>query len=385
MITHTLIATSAFGIESIVAKELRRIDIHPEKIENGKVYFSGDERTIARASIWLRCAERIVIQMSEFRATDFEELYQGTRAIAWEDVIPENAKMHVVGKSVKSKLFSVPDCQSIVKRAIVDAMRRRYKKERFLEDGPVYKIEISLLQDIAALTMDTSGAGLHKRGYRTDAGEAPLKETTAAAMILLSGWKYDRLLCDPLCGSGTIPIEAAMIARSIAPGLNRQFAAELWSTSQPDIWKQAREEAIEKQKNIELEIMASDNDYHVFKKALENSSRAMVSDAIVFQKKPLSEFSSKKKFGFLITNPPYGHRLGDERIAGDICSSLGELYKKLDTWSFFILSAHGKFQDYFGMKALKNRKMYNGKIKCYYYQYLRDRPGKRLQTSDREE
>lgn len=370
MSQYTLIATSAFGMESIVARELSFLGYKNLKTENGKVEFSGDEYDIVRCNLWLRTADRVLLKMAEFTALDFEELYQGTLSVPWDSLIPEHGKMHVVGKSINSKLFSVPDCQSIVKRAVVDVMSRKYRKNWFPENGPVYKIEISLLKDTAVLTIDTSGAGLHKRGYREDSGIAPLRETLAAALIQLSRWTPDRILADPFCGSGTIPIEAALIGRNIAPGLFRSFISEEWPSMPAKIWKNVREEALSAVNNTELAIYASDIDGRVFKKARENASKMMLENAILFEKKPVEEFSSRKKYGCIITNPPYGERLGDRSEAERLYGILGELYTRLQTWSFFVLSSHTEFETYFKQKSDKNRKLYNGKIKCYLHQYL---------------
>src|SRR5690554_993742 len=243
MSRYSLIATSTFGLEAIVADELRKLGYEDLSVKNGKVGFIGDERDIARSNLWLRTADRVLIKMTEFRTTSFEELFQGTLQVEWEKLIPENGRMHVVGKSVRSKLFSVPGCQRIVKKALIERMKKRYKRERFTEDGPVYKIEVSLLKDIATLTVDTTGPGLHKRGYRGRAGEAPLKETLAAALVILSKWQPDRVLADPFCGSGTIPIEAALLGKNIPPGLRRDFVSEEWPQFPKRLWRSVRAEA----------------------------------------------------------------------------------------------------------------------------------------------
>jgi putative N6-adenine-specific DNA methylase len=367
---YTLIATSAFGLESIVASELKELGYSDLKTEDGKVIFTGDDLDIARCNIWLRCADRVLIRMTEFKATDFEELYQGAFAIKWEKLIPENGVMHVTGKSIRSKLYSVPDCQSIVKKAVVDAMKRKYNRTLFNETGQVYKIEIALLKDIATITVDTSGDGLHKRGYGETRGEAPLRETLAAALVKLCRWDPSRFLADPLCGSGTIAIEAALIGRNIAPGLKRTFVAETWPTMPKKIWDAMRDEAAQKIIDRPLEIFASDMDITVFRQAVENAEKAGVAKCITFQKKPIEEFSSKKKYGCVLCNPPYGERLGTKESTEKLYKTMGEIFLKLDTWSFFILTAHPEFQKYFGKKATRNRKLYNGKIKCYFYQYF---------------
>jgi putative N6-adenine-specific DNA methylase len=308
--------------------------------------------------------------MAEFKAESFEELFQGTLAVNWGELIPEDGMMHITGKSVKSKLHSVPDCQGIVKKAVVESMKKTYQKEWFEEDGSIYKIEVAILKDIVTLTIDTTGPGLHKRGYRELAGIAPLKETLAAALILVSKWNSDRVLTDLLCGSGTIPIEAALIGKNIAPGLYRRFTCEDWPSMEKDIWKQVREGA---QKSINSEdfiINASDIDGRILKTAKDNAVKAKVDKYINFQKLPMKEFSSKKKYGFVISNPPYGERLGEQHEVAEIYKELGNLYNKLDSWSFYILTSNADFQNYFGEKAHKNRKLYNGKLMCYYYQYI---------------
>ncbi|MDR2018525.1 MAG: class I SAM-dependent RNA methyltransferase [Syntrophobacterales bacterium] len=366
----TIIATSTFGLESVVALELKALGYELLTLENGKVSFKGSERDIARCNIRLRTADRVLIKVAEFPAMDFEELFQGTMKVGWEEIIPLTGKMHIVGKSVKSQLFSVKDCQAIVKRAVVEAMKRKYRTEWFEESGPVYKIEISMLKDMATLTMDTSGPGLHKRGYRVDAGEAPLRETIAAALVMLSRWTPDRILVDPMCGSGTIAIEAALMGKNIAPGLKRSFISEEWPQMPKDIWEEAREEAQSQIKDMEFRILASDNDGEVLKKARANALQAGVADYVAFQKLPVEEFRSRKKYGCIVCNPPYGERLGESREIERLYRTMGNVFQGLDSWSFFMFAAHPYFQKFFGKRADKNRKIFNGGIKCYLYQYL---------------
>lgn len=381
---YSLIATSTFGLEGVVAQELRDLGYEDIIVENARVLFNGDERDIARCNLWLRTADRVTIKMTEFKAETFEELFQGTLALEWGDFIPSNGKMHVVGKSIKSKLFSVSDCQSIVKKAIVEAMKRKYKKEWFEEDGPVYKIEMALLKDIVTLTIDTSGAGLHKRGYRELAGEAPLKETLAAALVLLSKWEPSRILADLFCGSGTIPIEAALIGKNIAPGLHREFVSEQWPQIPKRIWNEIRDEAKGKINDSEFRILASDIDGGILKTARGNAQKAGVSDLVAFQKISFEEFSSKKKYGCIISNPPYGERLGEIKQVERMYKKMGEVFSNLDTWSFFILTSHPEFQRIFGKKADKNRKLYNGKLQCYYYQFFGPLPKKKWEEYNTE-
>lgn len=368
---YTIIATSTFGLESIVAHELKELGYEDLTIENGKVSFTGDEYDIAACNLWLRTADRVLIKMAEFKAESFEELFQGTKAVDWGAMIPITGKMHVIGKSVKSKLFSVPDCQSIVKKAVIEAMKSKYNTDWFSEDGPIYKIEIALLKDIATLTIDTSGAGLHKRGYRDLAGEAPLKETLAAALVYISKWNSHFILADPCCGSGTIPIEAAMIEKNIAPGLGRSFICEAWPQFNNDTWEEVRNFARHRINKKEFRILASDINGSILRIAKRNAEKAGVLEYIAFQKLDAAEFSSKKKDGVIISNPPYGERIGEAKAVKELYQALGELYNKLNSWRFYILTSHEEFENLFGKKADKNRKLYNGKIKCYLYQYLK--------------
>lgn len=369
-----IIATSAFGLESIVVHELKKIGIEKTQVENGRINFQGDYSSIVKSNLWLRCADRILIKLAEFRAYDFEQLFQGALAVEWENFIPVNGNMHVIGKSVNSKLHSVPGCQSIVKKAIIESMKRRYRQEKFDETGPVYRIEVSMLKDMATLTLDTSGAGLHKRGYREEQGEAPLKETLAAGLVDLSRWKPDRVFADPMCGSGTIAIEAAMRGKNIAPGLIRKFSSEEWPEIPASLWKNCREEAEDLVSKNHLEIFASDIDKKVFDAAVNNAKRARVGDSIIFQKKPVSEFSSSKKYGCIVCNPPYGERLQDEKEVQVLYKEMGKVFSKLDNWSYFIMTSYENFEKAFGRKADRNRKLYNGKILTYLYQYMGELP-----------
>lgn len=367
-----IIATSTFGLESIVAKELKELGYDDLKIENGRVSFEGDERDIVTCNLWLRTADRVLIDMGEFKAESFEELFQGTSKINWGELIPIDGIMHVEGKSIKSKLFSVPDCQSIVKKAVIESMKRKYRREIFNENGALYKIEVGILKDIVTLTVDTSGPGLHKRGYREIAGGAPLKETLAAAMVLISKWNADIILADPLCGSGTIPIEAALIGRNIAPGINRNFISEQWDVIPSTLWEQARKHARNFIKSADFKIHASDVDGRVLKIARENAEKAGVMENIVFNKIPVQEFSMKQKGGMIICNPPYGERLGEKEEVEELYKDMGKVFSGLNNWSYYILTSYAEFQKLFGKKADKNRKLYNGRIQCYYYQYIAD-------------
>jgi len=373
---YTIVATAAFGLESIVVRELKTLGYEDFAVENGRVSFSGDERDIARCNIWLRTADRVLIEVARFNATDFEELFQGTLKVPWERIIPHDGKMHITGKTVRSKLFSLSACQSVVKRAVIEAMKRKYGSSEFPETGPVYKIEVSLMKDVASLTIDTTGPGLHKRGYRQDAGEAPLRETLAAGIVLLSGWKPDRILADPLCGSGTIAIEAALIGKNIAPRLKRSFVSETWWQMPEDIWHSVREEARGQINDVSFQILASDSDALVIRKARGNAERAGVSDLIAFQKLSAEQFRSRKKYGYIICNPPYGERLSEATEVEKLYQEMGRTFSQLDMWSFFILTAHSGFERSFGRKVTRNRKLYNGMIQCYLYEYFGPKPKK---------
>jgi len=373
-----LIATATFGLEAVVAQELKDLGYEQVVIENGKVTFTADESAICRTNLWLRTADRVRLKVGEFKAVTFDELFEKTRALPWADLLPENASFPVDGKSVKSTLFSISDCQAIVKKAVVESMKKRYHKEWFAEDGPLYNIEISLLKDTATLTIDTSGEGLHKRGYRTGGGEAPLRETLAAALVQLARWKPDITLVDPTCGSGTIPIEAALIGLNIAPGMNRTFASEHWPTIEKRYWHEARRETHDlADYGRELDVTGTDINNDAIEIARKNAIEAGVEDAIHFQARPLSELSSKKKYGKIICNPPYGERLNTLKEAEKLYKQMGKLFKKLDTWSFYVITAHENFEALFGKKASKRRKLYHGNIRVHYYQYFGPRPPRR--------
>jgi len=374
---YNLIATGAFGIESVVKRELGFLGISDSEIENGRVYFRGDEETICRTNLWLRCADRVFINMGQFKAVTFEELFQGTKAIAWEKLLGEKGAFPVSGKSVKSTLHSVPNCQKIVKKAIVERLKSVYGCQWLPEDGPEYKIEVSILNDMVTLTVDTSGTGLHKRGYRQKAGEAPLKETLACAMLYISRWRGDRVLLDPLCGSGTIPIEAAMMAVNMAPGLKRNFAFEAWPQIDSQLWARVKQEALDAiNMDVETRIFGSDIDYFALKLAMEHAENEGVAEKIHFQKLDFAATSSKYKYGFIITNPPYGERLSDKKAVEELYGRMGEHFKRFDTWSYYVITSHEDFEKCFGRRADKKRKLYNGMLKCDYYQFFGPKPPK---------
>lgn len=374
-----LIATSAFGIEAVVGRELTKLGYGDQYVENGKVTFSGDEMAICRSNLWLRTADRILLKLGEFKALSFEELFEGTKALPWHEWIPEDAEFPVEGKSIDSKLSSVPDCQAIVKKAVVEKMKQKYKQEWFPETGAKYKIEVALLKDMATLTIDTTGAGLHKRGYRKLITGAPLKETLASALIQISRWNPDRMLIDPFCGSGTIPIEAALIGLNIAPGLKRQFSAEKWNLTPDKLWNEARQEATDLINiNRELHIQGSDINDEVISLARFHAKEAGVAPNIHLQRMPMSEIKSRLKYGFIICNPPYGERLGELEEVEELYREMGKVFKPFDTWSHYVITSHPDFEKLFGRKADKKRKLYNGRIMCQYYQFFGPPPKKHL-------
>jgi len=365
-----LIATTTFGIEAITKKEIEKLGYKNLKVENGKVELEGGVEDIAKLNTWLRTAERVLIKMAEFEARSFEELFNQTEAIDWASLIPIDGKMHVVGKSVKSELYSVPDCQSIVKKAIVKSMSKSYGIDQFDEDGPVYKIEVALLKDVVTLSIDTSGVGLHKRGYRVNAGMAPLKETLAAALVMMSRWKYSQPMIDPFCGSGTILIEAAMFARNMAPGLKRSFVCEEWDGFDAQIFSRVREEAAAKVfKDKTYELYGYDIDGRILNQARSNAKAAGVEDDIKFHQRDIADFTSGFESACLVTNPPYGERLSDEEEVRKINEMIGDLRDEFPHWGINVFTAFGGFERDFGEEANKNRKLFNGRILSRFYQY----------------
>ncbi|NLY77882.1 MAG: class I SAM-dependent RNA methyltransferase [Tissierellia bacterium] len=370
-----LIATSTFGLEAVVKRELMDLGYKDLVVENGKVTFKAREKDIPIVNLWLRTADRILLKMGQFKATSFEELFEKTKALPWDEWITEDGEFTVNGKSVNSKLFSISDCQAIVKKAVVEKLKTRYKTEWFKETGAKFTIEVSLLKDIATLTIDTSGAGLHKRGYRTKGVEAPLKETLAAGLILLSYWNKDRLLVDPFCGSGTIPIEAAMIGKNMAPGLNRNFASEQWPRIKKEYWHGARRQAWDLMlKDVKLNIVGSDIDEEAIKVARENAYNIGLEEDILFIRKNFRNFDFKEDYGVIICNPPYGERIGERKEVQDIYKDMGKIFGKLYTYSIYVLTSNENFERLYGKKADKKRKLYNGRIRVDYYQYHGPRP-----------
>ena len=375
-----LIATATFGLEAVVRREIENLGYEIIKTEDGKITYSGDERAIAKSNLWLRAADRVLIKLAEFNAATFEELFQGVKAIAWEELVPKDGRVVVTGTSVKSALHSVPACQSIGKKAIVERLGNFHKAKTLSETGSEYVVKLTILKDRVTVTLDTSGAGLHKRGYRVKSVEAPIKETLAAAMIELSFWRKDRVLADPCCGSGTIPIEAAMIGMNIAPGLTRNFVSETWSIIPAEVWSEERKaagDAIDKE--CKLKIAAGDIDKSALSIAKENARKAGVADAIDFvtgNMEALKRIEDENNV-IIITNPPYGKRIGEEEEMNAIYETYNFYLKKHPEWSLFMITADKDAERKVRKKpADKKRKLYNGKIETCYYQFHGEKPKK---------
>ena len=370
MTTYKLVATAAAGIEALVGKELRTLG-YDCQVENGKAYFTGNDYDIAKTNIYLRTADRIKIVFGQFTAKTFDSLFEQTKALPWEQILPVDAEFPVSGKSVKSTLHSVPNCQSIVKKAIVNRLSAAYARRTHLpETGALYPIEVSILKDVVTLTIDTSGTSLFKRGYRTEKGGAPLKENMAAALVMLTNWFPDKPFYDPCCGSGTIPIEAALIGLNISPGLNRSFAAEKWTFFDPKAFETVRQEARKEiRTDITLDILGADIDASMIEIAKQNAIKAGVSEHIEFKQMQLKDFRTKKENGVLVANPPYGDRLLSEEQAQNIYRQMGQTYEPLETWSKYILTSDLSFEEHYGKQATKKRKLYNGAIRTDYFQF----------------
>ena len=377
---YEFIAPCHFGLEAVLKKEILRLGYEIVKVEDGKVTFTGDSDAICRANIFLRTTERILLKVGSFKASTFDELFEGTKAIPWEQYILENGKFWVTkATSIKSKLFSPSDIQSIMKKAMVERMKAKYNVNWFTEDGADFPVRVTIMKDEVVVGLDTSGDSLHKRGYRKATVKAPITETLAAALILLTPWNRHRILVDPFCGSGTFPIEAAMIGANIAPGMGRSFTAESWTHLIPKkLWYDAIDEAESLViRDCEMDIQGYDISHDAIKAAMENARLAEVDHLIHFQQRPLKDMSHRKKYGFIITNPPYGRRLDDPEEMPALYREIGDVYRSLDSWSMYLITAYEDAQRYIGRKADKNRKIYNGMIKTYFYQYMGPKPPKR--------
>ena len=375
-----LIAPCHFGLEAVLKREITDLGYEISSVEDGRVTFYGDAQAICLANVFLRSAERILLKAGEFHAETFDELFEQTKARPWERYIPRDGKFWVTkAASIKSRLFSPSDIQSIMKKAIVERLKAKYGITWFEETGAQYPIRVFLRKDEVVIGLDTSGESLHKRGYRKLTAKAPISETLASALILLTPWKKDRILVDPFCGSGTFPIEAAMMAANIAPGMSRSFTAETWTNLIPKkYWYGAVEEAQDLvDDQIEVDIQGYDIDGEVIKAARENARLAGVDHLIHFQKRPVSELNHPKKYGFVITNPPYGERIEDKENLPGLYREIGAAFSRLDSWSEYIITSYDQAETYIGKKADKNRKIYNGMIKTYYYQFLGPRPPRR--------
>lgn len=375
-----LIAPCHFGLEAVMKREIQDLGYEITCVEDGKVTFEGDAEAIAYANVFLRTTERILLKVGQFRAETFDELFEKTRALPWERYIPKDGKFWVTkANSVKSKLFSPSDIQSIMKKAMVERLKTVYHTQWFEETGSSFPIRVSILKDVVTVGLDTSGVSLHKRGYRKLTAKAPITETLAAALLMLTPWKKDRILVDPFCGSGTFPIEAAMMAAQIAPGMNRSFLAEEWKHLVPrKRWYDVMEDAAERvDRTVETDIQGFDIDGDVIRSARENAKLAQVDHLIHFQQRPVSELSHPKKYGFLVTNPPYGERLEDKAALPELYRALGERFRALDSWSMYLITSYEDAQRYIGKKADKNRKIYNGMLRTYFYQYAGPKPPKK--------
>ncbi len=375
-----LIAPCHFGLESVLKREVLDLGYEISSVEDGRVSFWGDAQAICDANVFLRTAERILLKVGAFKAETFEELFDKTKAIPWENYIPKDGKFWVTkAASVKSKLFSPSDIQSIMKKAMVERLKQKYHVEWFAEDGASYPVRVFLMKDIVTIGIDTSGTSLHKRGYRQMTVKAPITETLAASLIMLTPWKKDRILVDPFCGSGTFPIEAAMMAANIAPGMDRSFTAEDWDNLIPKkAWYDAMDEAHDLvNADIEVDIQGYDLNPEAVKAARQNAKDAGVDHLIHFQERAVKDLRHPKKYGFIITNPPYGERLEEKKDLPALYKEFGESFKRLDTWSAYMITSYEEAEKYFGRKADKNRKIYNGMLKTYFYQFQGPKPPRR--------
>ena len=384
METIQLVAPCHFGMEAVLKREIYDLGYDITKVEDGRVTFEGDLETICRSNIFLRTAERVMVQIGRFRATTFDELYENMKALPWEDWIPQDGKFWVKkASSVKSKLFSASDIQSICKKAMVDRLKMTYHTDWFKEDGASFPVRIFLLKDEVTVALDTTGDPLHKRGYRTWTSKAPISETLAAALIMLTPWRADRILVDPFCGSGTFLIEAAMMAANMAPGMNRSFLSEDWKNIiKRKYWYEAMDEANDLlDDTVKVDIQGYDIDGDIVKAARANAQSAGVDHMIHFQQRPVNALSHPKKYGFIISNPPYGERIEEKKNLPALYTEIGERFAALDAWSMYLITSYEDAEKYIGRKADKNRKIYNGMLKTYFYQFMGPRPPKRSQEN----
>ncbi|WP_217807187.1 THUMP domain-containing class I SAM-dependent RNA methyltransferase [Tuberibacillus sp. Marseille-P3662] len=366
-----LIATTAMGLESVAKRELLNLGYRDFEVENGKITLKGDFKDICYLNLWLRTVARIKWEIGTFEATSFDELFEKTKALPWAEILPEDAEFPVVGKSVKSQLHSVPDCQAIVKKAIVENLKASYNTSWFEEKGPFYKIEVALHKDQATLSIDTTGRGLHIRGYRYYHSEAPLKETLAAAMIYLTNWTPDKPFVDPFCGSGTLPIEAAMIGQNIAPGFNRDFISEQWPNIDRTLWDRARQE-VEDVADYDrvLDITGHDIDHRMIELSTSNAQEVGLHDVIRFKQMQVTDFNTQTSSGYMVGNPPYGERMNERKQVAELYQQMGKVLNDYPTWSFYFLTSHPDFETLFGRQASKKRKLFNGTIETHYYQFF---------------
>lgn len=372
-----LIAPCHFGMEAVLKREIQDLGYDVSRVEDGRITFIGDMEAVCYANVFLRSAERILIKVGTVHAETFDELFEGTRALPWEKYIPEDGKFWVAkATSIKSKLFSPSDIQSIMKKAMVERLKKVYHKEWFTEDGASYPVRVTFMKDEAVIGLDTSGESLHKRGYRKLTSKAPITETLASALILFTPWKKNRILVDPFCGSGTFPIEAAMIAANMAPGMNRSFLADRWTNLIPKkTWYDVMDEAHDVlDLHVDTDIQGYDIDPNVVKAARENAKMAGVDHLIHFQQRPVSELNHPKRYGFVITNPPYGERIEEKKNLPQLYREIGEAFARLDCWSEYVITAYEDAEKYIGKKADKNRKIYNGMMKTYFYQFQGPKP-----------
>ncbi len=379
MKNYEYITPCHYGLEAVLKMEINDLGSEITNVDNGKVSFTGGIEACARANMFLRTTERVLLKVASFKAETFDELFENTKAVSWEEYIPKDGKFWVTkASSINSKLFSPSDIQSIIKKAIVERMKSVYKIDWFEESGNSYPLRVTIMKDEVTISIDTSGESLHRRGYRKLTSKAPITETLAAALLMLTPWNKDRILVDPFCGSGTIPIEAALLGARIAPGINRSFLAETWDNLFPDsIWVEAREEARSLQlTEVEMNIQGYDIDGEIIKAARQNARLAGVDHMIHFQQKGVSELSSSKKYGFILTNPPYGERIEEQENLPHLYKEIGRVFGALDTWSYYIITGYDEAEKYIGRKADKNRKIYNGMMKTYFYQFMGPKPPK---------